>query len=207
MEATFRDAWHHLTGGAPSSELFARLRAAYQEPHRAYHNLIHIEDCLRQFEAVHSPAEHPAEVVLALWFHDAVYDPKSKDNEERSSAWAAAELTQAGAAREAVERVRSLILATKHDAAPIGTDAQLLVDIDLSILGRDPATFERYDLQIREEYRWVDEKTYNAARARILRQFLERRRIYQTEYFFIRYEVQARWNLERTVRELLAGCN
>lgn len=205
MEATFLNAWRELTGQAPPPDLLRGLLAAYHEPHRAYHNLAHIEDCLRQFEAVRQDTSHPAEVVLALCFHDAVYDSRAKDNEERSAAWAAEELRDAGAELGVVERVRSLILATKHDALPVDPDAQLLVDIDLSILGRDPAAFERYDRQIREEYQWVDEATYRTARARILEQFLLRPRIYLTGCFFDRYEEPARLNLAAKITELTAA--
>jgi predicted metal-dependent HD superfamily phosphohydrolase len=205
MEAAFADAWRELTGRPPSPEHFPGLLASYREPHRAYHNLRHIEDCLGQFEAVRSEADRPAEIVIALWYHDVVYDPRATDNEERSADRAAEALTQGGAPSGVIDRVRSLILATKHTAVPTEPDAQLLVDIDLSILGREPDVFEQYDGQIRREYAWVEEPTYRAARARVLGQFLVRPRIYQTESFHTRFEARARRNLARKVEELSGG--
>src|SRR5262249_53292937 len=128
------------------------------------------------------------EVEFALWFHDAVYDPKRADNEERSAAWAAQALMDAGVSAETTAHVSQLIVATKHASVPDDPDARLLVDVDLSILGRAPEVFDAYDRAIRVEYQWVPEQQYREARARILAGFLGRGVIFQTEYFRSRYE-------------------
>lgn len=78
----------------------------------------------------------------------------------------------------------------------------LLVDIDLSILGRTPSEFDEYENQIRQEYRWVTEETFRKGRAHILREFIRREFIYQTKFFRERYESQARENLRRSLRQL-----
>lgn len=188
------------TNGSP--ELFAELKQHYTEPTRAYHNLAHIGDCLHQFDQVADQCQQPAEVELAIWFHDAIYDPQRNDNEERSAGWALQALITTGLAPTSCQRVYDLVLATKHQVSPAEADARLLVDIDLSILGRAPAEFERYEIAIRQEYRWVDEATFWRRRAVILQHFLDRERIYQTEYFWQRYETQARQNLQRSLVQL-----
>jgi predicted metal-dependent HD superfamily phosphohydrolase len=63
---------------------------AYSSPDRYYHNLTHIQDCLSVFDQTSSLVAHPKEVELAIWFHDAVYDTRRSDNEQKSAEWAEA---------------------------------------------------------------------------------------------------------------------
>ena len=62
--------------------------AAFAEPQRHYHNQQHIAECLTQFDAARNIARRPEAIEFAIWFHDAVYDPKAGDNEEKSAALA-----------------------------------------------------------------------------------------------------------------------
>ncbi len=184
------------------NDLFNDLLARYAGPGRAYHTLDHLRECFVQFDAARSLAERPAEVELAIWFHDAVYETRRSDNEERSAEWAARSLLEAGAPPESSERVRDLVLATKHDASPTGPDASLLVDVDLSILGAGPDRFDEYEEQVRREYSWVPERAFREARSGILRGFLARPHVYATAAFRARLERRARTNLERSLMKL-----
>ena len=195
-------AWSALGAAPPTEALFDDLLARYAEPHRAYHTLDHIRECLEQFDGAQSLAERPAEVELAIWFHDAIYDARSSDNEEHSAEWAARSLLEAGASSESSGRVRDLVLATKHNASPVGPDASFLVDVDLSILGSEPARFDEYESQVRREYSWVSEPAFREARKKVLREFLVRPHIYATGLFRARLEKRARTNLERSLRRL-----
>lgn len=199
--ARWDDAWRALGVPAPRG-LLAELVTRYAEPHRAYHTAQHLRECFAQLDAASALAEHLADVQLALWFHDAVYDPRAHDNEERSARWAHESLVAAGARAGAAERVQALVLATKHTAAPVGADAQLLVDVDLSILGAADARFAEYEAQIRHEYSWVPAAAFRERRARALAGFLERPSIYSTPWFASRLEARARANLSRSLREL-----
>jgi predicted metal-dependent HD superfamily phosphohydrolase len=140
-------------------------------------------------------------VELALWFHDAIYDPRRYDNEELSAALAAETVSSFLSTTDTMA-LRELILATKHSAVPIDPDAALVVDIDLSILGRSKEIFDAYENGIREEYDWVPAKAFASGRASILKRFLERPRIYTHDFFFQRYESQARINLTQSVEHL-----
>src|SRR5689334_5356320 len=77
---------------------FERLRTAYREPHRHYHNLSHIADMLDVIDRLHALTPNPHIVRLAVWYHDAIYDPRDKYNEERSAALAGVELEHVGIA-------------------------------------------------------------------------------------------------------------
>ena len=139
---------------------------------------------------------------LALWFHDAIYDTRAQDNEERSAIWAADSLRGAGVREDVAARVHALVMVTKHAAVPSGADAELLVDVDLSILGAPEARFAEYERQVRREYAWVPEDAFRRARARVLESFLARPRIYSTRWFERRLEERARANLARSIAEL-----
>ena len=88
--------------------------------------------------------------------------------------------------------------AQRHDAA----DAQLLVDIDLSILGSPAERFERYDQDVRKEYAWVPGFRYQEARAQVLQSFLDRPRLYHGEHAVALLEAQARINLAAALSRL-----
>ena len=98
-------------------------------------------------------AEQPNQVEMALWFHDAIYDPKAKDNEQRSAELCRRTAEEAGLPEAFGRKVYDLVLTTQHHGAPEGGDARLLVDIDLSILGRPREAFDEYETNIRKEYR------------------------------------------------------
>jgi predicted metal-dependent HD superfamily phosphohydrolase len=170
--------------------LFRDLVARYREPHRRYHTLQHLEECFARFDELRALAEHPREVELAIWFHDAIYDTRRSDNEARSAAWARS---------VAGERVHMLVMATRHQAVPESADAKVLVDVDLWILGAPQPRFDEYEAQVREEYGWVPAFVYRKKRREVLQSFAARPAIYNTAPFMQRYEEQARANLARSL--------
>lgn len=196
------EAWALLGVGRPDDGVLAALLASYSEPTRAYHSLLHLEECFARWEESRSMAERPGEVLVGLWFHDAVYDTHATDNEQRSADRAVAVIRTAGGSVPQCDRVRDLILATRHAAAPLACDPALMVDIDLSILGAPVARFEEYEEQVRREYAWVPEPVFRATRARILSEFLARPSIFATAPFAKRFEATARKNLTRSLARL-----
>lgn len=163
--AQWQKTWQQL-GANDSAELYALICTRYAESHRSYHTLQHLSECFGHFEQIREYAEHPAEVELAIWFHDAIYDGTCKDNEVKSAEWALESVASYGLFEEIGERVYSLITATKHDAMPMSRDAEVLVDVDLGILAAEPERFDEYERQIRIEYEWVPEPVYQRERGR-----------------------------------------
>ncbi len=199
------DRWQRLwqaAGASGNSAIwYERLTKAYAEPHRHYHNQQHIAECLAEFDSARHLPEQPDAVEMALWFHDAVYDPKASDNEEESSALAKRCLETAGVPQLAAT-VAALVMVTKMHSAEAGPDAALMGDVDLSILGQSEARFAEYEAQIRKEYGWVPKPIFKLKRKEILLSFLERQHIYATEFFAAKYEEKARRNLELSIRKL-----
>ena len=136
MKDRWEDMWEKLGAHGVPQDVFDELVQGYSSPDRFYHSLTHVEDCLALVDKTRSLAAHPEEVELAIWFHDAVYDTRRDDNEQKSAAWAEAVTRDAGLSNAIAERVSRSILATRHDTQVTDTDSQLLVDVDLSILGK-----------------------------------------------------------------------
>jgi len=198
LRASWSDAWRAL-GASADDALLAELLARYAEGQRAYHTLQHLGECLVHLARERDGAERPAEVALALWFHDAIYDVHRHDNEARSADWARQAALRAGLAPEVAERLHALVMATRHDVQPVGADARLLVDIDLAILGATPARFAEYERQIRIEYAHVPPAVFEPRRRQILGGFLARDPLYLTAPMRTRLEAAARANLGRAV--------
>ena len=192
------EAW----GFDRNQQTYDALVAAYTEKGRYYHTSEHISACLRHLDDCGLELEFPREVEIALWFHDAIYKPLSRNNERKSADWAAEFLRENGAKEEEATRVHRLIIATEHDALPLNGDESALIDIDLSILGADPATYEVFEKNVRKEYRLVPSFIYKRKRAEILQGFLERPQIYSTERFSRALERQARENLANAIARL-----
>lgn len=184
---------------------FDELADGWSEPHRAYHTTEHLLACLATFDDVRHLAERPDEVEWALWFHDAIHRTRGGGSEEASADLSDGWLARGGAPDDVRERVRALILATKHDAEPPTPDAALLVDVDLAILGAEPEAYDRYEAQVRREYRWVPGPLFRRKRREILGSFLTRPRLYATDAMADRLEVRARVNLARAIAALGGG--
>lgn len=209
LQGRWLDLWGRLQQHGAEGDyekVYRELVARYCESHRAYHNLAHVEHALDELDEVRDLAKDPDAVELALWFHDLVYDIGAGNNEEESARLARKAVVEFGLTEGLADRVSGLILATRHNATPLDSDAQLVVDIDLSILGQPPGRFDAYEEEIRSEYAPVIEERgaagFNAGRARILRRFLTRPAIYSTDYFRRKYEESARANLRRSIERL-----
>lgn len=195
IDLEFLQAWRAVDTRGEADACLEALRRAWREPQRHYHGLQHLSECLDLLRAHRDLAERPDELVLALWFHDAIYDPRAKDNEARSADWATRALGEAGADPASTARIHALILDTAHATEPAPGDPSLLVDIDLAILGASPERFAEYEQQVRAEYAWVPGFLYRYKRRQLLREFARRVPLYRTPALRERLEAQARINL------------
>jgi predicted metal-dependent HD superfamily phosphohydrolase len=156
--------------------LHAKLLAAWDEPQRVYHTRQHLDEGLaRIYEwAPHVVTDDALPVlVLAWWFHDATYDPKEHNNEELSALLAEDALRLLGVPENFCLRIARLVMATDHREAAPENDyvADVLLDVDLSILGAEPERFAEYEAQVRAEYSSVSDEDYAVGRGKVLDQF------------------------------------
>jgi predicted metal-dependent HD superfamily phosphohydrolase len=175
------------------------LVAAYTAPGRHYHNLAHIEDCLGALARVEDLSSLERDTLSeAIWWHDVVYDPTRADNEELS-----ARLAEQHVREDLRQEVGRLIRLTRtHDVQPDDRLGAILISIDLSILGAEPARYDAYAAAIRQEFIHVPEADYRAGRAKVLSQFARRPVIFPDAAFAARYDRQARENLARELASL-----
>lgn len=202
LKPSWHRAWTAVGARGSGISLFEQLIERYSEGHRRYHTLQHLNECIQQFEATAPLAMRAGEVEIALWFHDAIYELRSSENELQSANWASKELLAAGVSTECAEAVHAMVLVTRHAVMPATQDQQLLVDIDLSILGAPPERFAEYEAQVRQEYSWVPGILFRSKRKTILADFLARKTIYSTNHFQAQLETQARENLQRSIEQL-----
>ncbi len=138
---------------------------AYSGQHRHYHTRVHLEEVLKQL------GEDVAdeELFLAAVYHDAVYDPKASDNEERSADLFATHARKTSLTDTSVKHIRQMILDTKQHVASSEKSAKLIA-ADLYILSRPLAEQIAHEHQIFREYQFADFKDYRRERIRILQQ-------------------------------------
>lgn len=174
----------------------------YREPHRHYHTERHLRECMSLLNDNIHLFSRPAEVKLALYFHDIVYDPKSSTNEIESANYAVNFLRSINAPDTLQQRIHDLVMMTATHKPPFKDyDAYLMIDIDLAILGSSPDRFKEYQQQIRKEFKHVDRHEFIQARNEFLKKFLDYDTIFHTPYFRGHYERSAKENITKLIQE------
>lgn len=215
-ELRLRVAWRAAMANVGATRSPAAVEAAldglvarYREPHRRYHGVAHlvaVVDHVEHLAAVESGLDAPARgaVTAAAVFHDAIYDPRSPQNEAASADLADRSLADLGCPPAIVARCADLVRATAHPAggagggggeAPADLATGVLLDADLAVLGAPPSAYEAYVRGVRAEYAFVDEASWRAGRAAVLASFLGRPHIYATATMRSSREHRARANL------------
>jgi predicted metal-dependent HD superfamily phosphohydrolase len=196
-----------------SKELF-NLVSLYSEPHRHYHNTKHIWHCFGELEDFTSNSnailddKDIRKLEYAIWYHDAIYNPFSKLNEQNSAnLFSVISSEKDKFDYDEIEEIKNLILCTKnheiHDKAIFNSELQKIIcDIDLSILGQEPETYLEYSKNIRKEYAHISFEKYKLARIGFINLFLIKKKVFKTAYFQNKYENSVRKNLNQELENL-----
>jgi len=184
-------------------DLRARLEAAYGDGTRGYHDVRHLEEVLGHVEQLLAPGDPAHEaVLLAAWFHDAVYDGQG-DDEERSARLAESWLAEAGVAVELREEVARLVrLTAGHRPAEDDRAGQVLCDADLAILAAEPERYASYVAGVRAEHAHVPDDAFATGRTAVLADLLEKQTLFHTPAARERWEAKARANVAREISSL-----
>lgn len=180
-----------------SSELGVELLERWNEEHRRYHTQTHLLAVLEALDELLDPAdEHLREaLLLAAWFHDAVYEGKAGQDERASAALAVEQLDGLLEADTVREVERLVLLTITHDPAPGDRAGELLCDADLAVLAGSPDEYARYAAVIREEYAHVPDPDFAVGRAAVLDRLLALDPLYRTSRAAWRWTDAARQNL------------
>jgi len=201
LENIFKNlAVKYATDLAFVEKCWLEIAANYSKEDRHYHNLNHLENMFEQLNFVSEKVENLNLISFSIFYHDIIYDATKPDNEEQSAILAAERLKQLGLNNEEIEICCAQILATKGHTQSEFDDANYLIDIDLSILGMSNEKYTNYTQQIRSEYIVYPQSQYAIGRKFVIEKFLSLNKIFKTDFFFDKYEKQARINLKNELR-------
>jgi predicted metal-dependent HD superfamily phosphohydrolase len=187
--------WWPLASGTAVRD---RLLEAYSEPARRYHDARHLAEVFARVDdlAAGGARFDRVAVLLAAWFHDAVYDGRP-GAEERSAAWAGTELSTLGVDDVTVTEVTRLVRLTEtHRPADDDANGCALSDADLAILAAPPARYREYAASVRAEYAHVPDDLFASGRAAVLGDLLAKPHLFHTGYAREHWEATARANVE-----------
>jgi len=177
------------------------ITRAYLEPHRKYHTLDHLVYMFNM--AGRHGIKLNDQQIVAIWYHDYVYDPKSQSNEEDSAYAASKRLMAGGYTIEAIFNINRMIVDTK-DHLPTHELSKMVIDLDLCGLGETPEVYIETGLKIREEYSHLTDDQWVEGRLKFINKFLNRPSIFQTDWGRANFEAQALQNLK--IELIRLGC-
>jgi predicted metal-dependent HD superfamily phosphohydrolase len=183
-------------------ELWLEIKNQYSSTGRYYHTLSHIDNLLAELLPVKNKISDWQTLNFSIAYHDIVYDPQNKNNEEKSAQLAYNRLSRLSVPEVQKEKCFSQIMATKGHNQSTDEDTNFFTDADLAILGARQNDYHEYSNMIRKEYRSFPDLIYNTGRKKVLRHFLRMPGIYKTEFFRNKYERQARKNLNNELDTL-----
>ena len=202
---------------AQVAELGERLLQAWEQPHRAYHHSGHLSQMLTDLDRLYAhrtQGSTPLPLVLAAWFHDAVYEGAPGEDERRSEQLASTSLeplvTAGLLTGHELQMVSLLVRATathelpKSVDLPAGyepADIQFFLDADMAILAADSARYRRYLHGVRSEYSHFDDEAFRAGRTTFLRSILGRKCVFLSEEGLQLWEEPAQTNLQAELSE------
>lgn len=185
-------------------EVWDVIETKYGEAHRCYHTLAHLEDMLTKADELGGLIADRDAVDLATYFHDIIYDPLSRTNEE-DSADLFSSLLGDHLPAALTAKVHLMILATKQHSCDheADQDVRYFLDLDMSILSSSEQRYAEYAAEIRQEYIAFDDSAYREGRAKVLEGFLTADKpIFATQLMRDRHEAAARGNLQHELRLL-----
>lgn len=192
LKNKFYKLTHHFsTNEQLIDSLWSEIHTQYSEPYRHYHTLKHLEYIYKELAGI---TLDPI-VEFTIFYHDIIYDVQKSNNEEESALFASKRLEALGVEKKLINDVSQLILLSKKHGSINIESYKLFLDADIAILGTAPFVYKQYIQSLRKEYSIYDDTIYNNGRKKVLSHFLEKPKLYQSEYFYKQYEEQARTNI------------
>lgn len=185
-----------------TNELWTEIEKNYSSKKRHYHTLHHLDNLLTQLTEVKNEIQNWNAILFTLYYHDIVYNSLKSENEEKSAELAEKRLKQISVSPDTIELCKNQILATKSHIKSTDSDTNYFTDADLSILGQNWETYSLYYKNVRNEYSIYPDFVYNPGRKKVLNHFLSMDKIFKTDFFYKKFERQAKQNIQKEI-ELL----
>jgi predicted metal-dependent HD superfamily phosphohydrolase len=185
-----------------TNELWTEIEKNYSSKKRHYHTLHHLDSLLAQLTDVKGEIQNWNTALFTLYYHDIVYNSLKSDNEEKSAELAEKRMKQISVSIDTIELCKNQILATKSHIKSADSDTNYFTDADLSALGQNWEKYSLYCKNVRKEYSIYPDFVYNPGRKKVLNHFLSMDRIFKTDFFHYKFEIQAKQNIQKEI-ELL----
>lgn len=183
-------------------QLWDEIESNYSNKKRHYHTLQHLENLLYLLIEVKAQIKEWDTILFSLYYHDIIYNALKTTNEEKSAEFAENRMQILLLPQPVIENCVNQILATKKNTASDDADADFFTDADLSILGQKWEIYSIYYKQVRKEYSLFPDIIYIPGRKKVLEHFLQMERIFKTEHFFNKFEIQAKENMQNELQLL-----
>ena len=183
-------------------ELWTEIEKNYSSKKRHYHTLEHLDNLLSQLTDVKSEIQNWEIILFTLFYHDIIYNSIKSDNEEKSAEFTENRMKQISVSNDKIELCKEQILATKSHIKSTDSDTNYFTDADLSVLGQNWETYLLYCKNVRKEYSIYPTLVYNPGRKKVLNHFLSMDRIFKTDFFYNKFEIQAKQNLQQEIESL-----
>ncbi|WGH77029.1 hypothetical protein P8625_07810 [Tenacibaculum tangerinum] len=179
--------------------LWQEIEKRYTHTKRHYHTLEHLTSLFFQLNSVKEKITHWETILFTLFYHDIIYNALKNNNEEKSAKLAIERMKQLLVPEEIINNCRAQILATKAHNLSKSSDTNYFIDADLSILGQEWEVYVQYYKNVRKEYTMYPNLIYNSGRKKALQHFLTMENIYKTDFFYEKFEKNARTNIQREI--------
>ena len=156
-----------------SEEHYNDIIRRWNEPHRFYHNLDHLNYLLEYFHNMYMNSqitmEEMTRLMVVAFFHDVIYDSKANDNESKSVDYFLEKSKERGYFKdEFIDQVCMMIMDTSKRTEPIDKLSKIFWTADNSILGFPVNKLIEIEHKIFQEYQWVSYPKYKEGRIAFL---------------------------------------
>ena len=183
-------------------KLWNEIILAHLSSQRYYHTLTHLKHIFEEFQDISLDKKEKNIIIFTTFYHDIIYDVSKSDNEIKSAILAKKRLLELEVPMTIIKQVVELILLTKTHHTTNNLCYQYFLDADLSILGTTPENYQKYTQQIRKEYQIYDDRSYKKGRTQVLEIFLKKKRLFQNDFFYEKYEKNAQKNIQNELLQL-----
>lgn len=164
--------YKYIIKTAFSEEVYENIVKRWNEPHRFYHNIDHLNFLVDTFRQMYDNSEITAEemstLILVAFFHDVIYDPKRDDNEAKSVDYFRKSCEDGSMKTGFADQVMNMILDTSYRIEPKDKLSKIFWKADNSVLGLPVNKLIEVEHKIFQEFQFAPYDKYRKGRIEFL---------------------------------------